>query len=422
MPWLLLVAETLVRAVALLALAVAPPFLSPAPAPPESPLLEGALAAVALAALIAAAVRFRARHAARDALAGAALLVAAVVASLVCAAVFRGERAPLGRGVLFVAVPLWSGLAVVAGVVAERRLRASFRHKRLAATVLVVSACAAVFTASAGWLFSPEKMWWSALRKDGRNTAAVEALTRSAARAHDQAALVGVLDRCLELQPDACACHARRAEAEVRSHALDQALADARAASASCPANVSVRATLAAVLAYHGDGEQAEQEAHAALKESDDPRLHFALALAYDREGRHDEAMTEAKLAVERGAGRDAAVQLAFLEINAGDLDGATRVLVPLVAVDPGDAEAQYDLALVADKQDRFNAARQGYLAALRADRFLADARYNLTLLTLRHGIIDEARHHVRQFREVFPNDPRNAELARTVVAASPKR
>jgi tetratricopeptide (TPR) repeat protein len=420
--WLHLVAETLGRAAALLALAALPPFLSPAPAPPASPLLEGALAAIALALLVAAAVRFRARLAAPDARAGAGLLVAAVLASIACAAVFRGERAPLGRGVLFVAVPLWGGLAVIAGAVAQRRLDESFRLRRVTAAVLVAATGVALLAASARWLFTPEQMWWTALAKDGGNEAAVEALTRPAARAHEQAALLRVLDRCLEVVPDACACRARRADADIHDHAIDLAVTDARAAAERCPGSVAVRATLAAALAFHGDGEQAEQQARLGLQASDDPRLHYALALAYDREGRHDDALPEARLAVDRGAGRDAGVLLAFLLINAGELDAATKVLAPLVAADPADAEAQYDLALVADKQNRFNSARQGYLAALRADGKLADARYNITLLTLRHGIIDEARHHARQFREVFPNDPRNEALGRMVAAASVRK
>lgn len=417
-----LLAQILTQAVDLLALAALPPFLSPAPSPPASPLVEGALALVALAALVAGAARLGVRHAPRDRLAAAGLLVAAVVASLAGAAVFQGERAPLGRGVLFVAVPLWIGLALIAGAVAERRLGARFRFARAAAMVGVLAAAGGLFAASAGWLLTPDKMWWSALRKDGGNAAAVEALTRTAARAHDQTTLVRVLDRCLEIDPGACACRDRRALAEMRVRAFDKALDDARIAAEGCPADDSARATLAAALAYHGDGEQAEKEAQAGLRRGDDARMHFALALAYDREGRHAEAIPEARLAVDRGAGRDAAVLLAFLQINAGDLEGAKQALGPLVAADPDDSEAQYDLALVADKQDRFNSARQGYLAALRADRFNADARYNLTLLTLRHGIIDEARHHVRQFREIFPDDPRNAELARTVAAASMKR
>src|SRR5689334_2304633 len=109
-----------VRAAYLLALAIAPPLVSPA-GPSSTSVVGGLLSALALAAVVVAAGLFprgttgRARSLA---LGASALLVAAVVAAFVGANVFQGDRAPLGRGVAFVAAPLVIGLALVALTVA----------------------------------------------------------------------------------------------------------------------------------------------------------------------------------------------------------------------------------------------------------------------------------------------------------------
>jgi len=91
------------------------------------------------------------------------------------------------------------------------------------------------------------------------------------------------------------------------------------------------------------------------------------------------------------------------------------KALAPIVAADPTDAEALYDLALIADKRGDYNGARSGYLAALRYDSTLADARYNLVMLTQKRGVFEEAKHHAKKFAEAYPNDPRGADLARIV-------
>ncbi len=182
-----------------------------------------------------------------------------------------------------------------------------------------------------------------------------------------------------------------------------QALAEARAAFDRCPSSAAARATEAEALAIYGDAEQAEQAARAGLALRDDGRLRYALALALDRTGRTAEAIDEAKRAVALGAGRDASLAVGSLAIRAGDLDTAAAALTPLVAADPGDAIAQYDLALVADRRNDYNRAREGYLAALRADPQQAQARHNLVYLTLRQGAVGEARHHAERFAASFP-------------------
>jgi tetratricopeptide (TPR) repeat protein len=179
---------------------------------------------------------------------------------------------------------------------------------------------------------------------------------------------------------------------------------------------LAVRVAAAEAFAVFGDAEAGEQEARAALEKADTGQLHYALAAALSRLGRRAEALEEAKRAVQLGAGRDASILLGQLAITAVQLDVAAAALKPVVAADPDDADALYDLALIAHMRNDYNGARQGYLAALRANPRLANARYNLVDLTLSRGAVDEARHHLQRFVEAFPGDPRAAVLAQRVA------
>lgn len=416
---LLAFAEILVRAASLLALAAAPPLFSPEPRPSASPLLEGALSLALLTAVALAAARVRARLRSREALAGGALLVVAVVASIVCATVFRGPRAPLGRGLLWVAVPLWAGLAVIAGAVAARRLGDRFKNERLAAAVLVIGGGVSLLASQSSWLFAKKQMWWRALAKDGQNPTALAAVLAGPERARDPKATLDALDRCVALSPSSCACLSRRARLLMRRAEPERALRDAEDAVLACPRDPAARGVLMTARAYRGDPAAAEREARAALAEQEHHAYRYALALALDALGRHREGMDEAKRAADGGGGRDASMLLGVIAVHGGELEAAQRAFAALAAADPRDAEAVFNLAYVADKRDRYNDARQGYLAALKADPSLADARYNLINLTLRHRVGDEARHHAKKFAEAYPSDPRNAEIKKRIAAAS---
>jgi tetratricopeptide (TPR) repeat protein len=312
-----------------------------------------------------------------------------------------------------VAVPLWAGLAAVAYAIAARRLPGA----RLGAAMVIGGVGVALVAPAARSINSPEAMWLDALHKDGSNMAAVVALTREPLRAKGVPGALEVLSRC-----DACACQARRAELGLKQGApMDQVIRDAQSAIKACPDDPFVRSVLVIVEAYGGDAPLAESDARAALAKADAGRLHYGLAMALELQARHSEAIDEAKRAVEMGTGRDASLLLGAICISTGDLDAASRALEPLAA-DAGDTEAQFDLALIADKRNDYNRARNGYLAALRADPKNADARFNLTLLTLRRGVIAEAQHHAQRFAEAFPGDRRNQSLASAIAAATAKR
>jgi tetratricopeptide (TPR) repeat protein len=71
------------------------------------------------------------------------------------------------------------------------------------------------------------------------------------------------------------------------------------------------------------------------------------------------------------------------------------------------EARALYDQALVAQRQARYRDAREGYLRALAVDPRMADARYNLAVLTHAAGADDEARHDLEALTAAAPDDPR---------------
>jgi hypothetical protein len=74
---------------------------------------------------------------------------------------------------------------------------------------------------------------------------------------------------------------------------------------------------------------------------------------------------------------------------------GASRA-----ASDP--ARDAFDAALNAQRRGRYHDAREGYLHALSLDPQIADARYQLVLLTHAAGANDE-----EQLELISPNDPR---------------
>ncbi|WP_437994193.1 tetratricopeptide repeat protein [Sorangium sp. So ce145] len=423
MAWLAELALYLCRALHLVVLAIAPTWLSPEPLPAGALALSGSLSAAALAAALGLSAWFAARLDTRLARNGAALLWIALAAALAATLYYRGPRAPLAQGVVFVAVPLWAALATLAAAAAERWLGSSFKHRRMGAAIVVIGLGVVQLNGAAPLLGSRERMWWAALRRDGAHLRAIDELTRPLRERRKLDELDGVAARCLRMHPAAaapaapatCACLALRAEARLHARNAGAALRDAESARERCPEQSGTRAVLAEALAVAGRPERAEAEARAALEEGGDPsRLRYALAFALERAGRLAEARAEADRAIDAGAGRKAQLLAGALAILAGDLDGAKARLTPLAEQDPSDAEVLYNLALIADKRGDYNGARQGYLAALKAEPRSADARYNLALLTFRAGIAEESRHHVRKFLDAFPDDPRGSQLART--------
>jgi tetratricopeptide (TPR) repeat protein len=431
--------DVLVRALHLLALSFFPVALSPDPSPSRHLLWSALFAAVVLLGLLLVTGRVRRRTEQPEIRAAVVLAWVACAASVACAAYFREEKGPLARGLFFVAVPAWAALACGAYGAAGAMLEEAPVSRRAVAPLVVLGlgvACFVMLVLPAdvggvrqpGYLLSADWMWWEALRRDGDHAFALEQLTRAARQAKKPPR--DVAERCLTRNPEACACLELRADIELDAHEVGQASADARQAVYACPWMARATVILAETMAQGSDAPAAEKMIRTAIAEGgpDQPRLHLALAMALEGQGHNDEAKTEAARAIEMGAGRDTDLFAGALAIEMGDLDGAKKLLDPLVAKNPDDAKAQYDLALIADKKKQFNAARQGYLAALRSDPGQADARYNVAVLTLNAGAVDEAKHHAAKFREDYPHDPRGETLsnlmanAKSLVPAKPQQ
>src|SRR5689334_10068598 len=119
-PWMSELAFLLTRTIHLLALCLAPQWLSPEPLPPRPLAAWGAGAAAALAATLALSALFASRIGTRLARVGAALAWIAVAVAIGAALYFRGPHAPLARGVPLLAAPVWLSLAVIASAAAEQ--------------------------------------------------------------------------------------------------------------------------------------------------------------------------------------------------------------------------------------------------------------------------------------------------------------
>jgi tetratricopeptide (TPR) repeat protein len=136
-----------------------------------------------------------------------------------------------------------------------------------------------------------------------------------------------------------------------------------------------------------------------------------------EKQGKLDEALQAARQAIDAGAGRDGSLQAAKLEILRENYGSAKELLTPLTADGKRDADAEYNLGLIAQRQRKYNAARTHYLTTLEVEPRYAAARFNLAVLARDFGFNDEAGHHAREFAKQWPEDPRVKDLAPLMAA-----
>jgi tetratricopeptide (TPR) repeat protein len=134
-------------------------------------------------------------------------------------------------------------------------------------------------------------------------------------------------------------------------------------------------------------------------EEPSDPFATYARAQAAYVAGDLVAAATEARQAAVRGRGAPAHQLLGLIAFGRGDLGQARTEFDAIVQADPADVAARYNLALVAQRQNRYRDAREGYLAVLRSAPGDLDARYNLALLVHSVGATLEAKHHLEKPR-----------------------
>jgi len=81
------------------------------------------------------------------------------------------------------------------------------------------------------------------------------------------------------------------------------------------------------------------------------------------------------------------------------------RAVAPVVV--PDNPRVAFDMGVVAQSEGHYREAREAYLHALALDPTMADARYNLVVLTHSIKADDEARHHLDELAAISPGDPR---------------
>ena len=146
--------------------------------------------------------------------------------------------------------------------------------------------------------------------------------------------------------------------------------------------------------------ERDQNEAHAV----------YARAWATTLRGRPLDARGDAERAVQLGRGEPAELLLGMILYGAGDLAARRRAVPARARAGTRRACRRRTTApIIADKQSRYHDAREGYLRALQLDPKLADARYNLVLMTHAHGATLEAKHHLRRFRGELPGRTRGS-------------
>jgi Flp pilus assembly protein TadD len=406
------------RAVLLIALGLAP-WGAPLEAPQAvaattgGALLHLAIGVIAIgaAAFYVRAVRAREPWAAP---AGLALIAAAAVLS----AMHAGDRGPLARGVWVVSPFAWGFVAVLAAdfVARSRGLGAERAALRMRFVAVGLAVSAVSLFAARGRLAPRDHVWAEILATDPGNAPAAIAVAGARRAAGDRAEAVRVVRVCADASPASCACGERAA-----IDAIDDGdYAGARALlerGESCAATLVRDGISAEAHVGTGDVDGGVALAEGVLqKEGDEPHALYARGWAQWLRGDAAGARTWVARAVERGRGVPADVLLGTILFQQGDLDGAQRAFKDALSLDPKDARATYDLALIAHQRGQYHDAREGYLQALKLDPKYLEARYNLVVLTHAHGADAEAQHHFVEFALAAPNDPRVAQLRATLA------
>jgi tetratricopeptide (TPR) repeat protein len=193
----------------------------------------------------------------------------------------------------------------------------------------------------------------------------------------------------------------------------------AAARTCSFPDLAGVRAE---ALVRAGSGEEGRSQASALLKRNDrDAHALCAVGLGAYQEGTWPAAAELMDRAVKAGAGDGARELLGLARYHLNDLAGARSAFQGILATEPHDLDATYNLALVAQKQDRYGEARKLYLTVLRANPKHRQARYNLALLAHSIGAQEEAQHNLALLEQAAPEDPMVQRL-RDALARPPDR
>ena len=414
------VADLVWRAAHLGALTLVPTLLTPEPEHAGGAL--GVAGTIVLAAPVALSIWLRRAAQSLESSVAAVAWVVTAAALVIIASAHTGEGAPLLRGYYAAAPFVFVSLALSAASLAGHFLGPSFKNKRVGAAVIVLGAGLLLFRSAHEFIASPDAMIAAALARNPGNVIAF----RSFASTATPATLAPAADACLAVHPDTCPCLAARAELRLRRRDRPGAVADSGIAKTKgcghrCPVREAGSSSRDAGDVACGDRRLRRGRCAGEIRSRAEPP---APGAGQCPSSPRDVAISKAprsspRDAMDRGAGRDAQLLLASLWLAKGDVGTALQLLETLTKNDPNDPDAVYDLALANDMRGDFNPAREGYLKALRLEPDYRSARYNLAVLTLRQGIVVEARHHALEFAARFPDDPRAPGLIK-LTGASP--
>ena len=403
------------RVVVLLALGVAP-YAAPVGAAGARTYTEALLRLavfLVLACLGTGVVRRTGRTRPRLALAVAAVVVTLPLTSLL----FAGERGPLARGAWVAAPLVWGALALALSGAAGGRAGV---HARTFA-VLAVALGVGSLVLAVPRLRARDALWARAFEVDPGDESAARAVATRARTRGDTRGAFATWTACHAARPMACACADGVAETGLDLGRFAESK-DALAATPSCPRDARRIGLAAEALIGTRDVDAGLREAEAALAlDADEPHAAYARAWGRYQKGDLAGARPEADRAVKLGRGAPAQLLEGLLFYGAGDLEHALTAFRAVLAADPNDVQATYDVALVAQKKNQYREAREGYLRTLRLDPTMSDARYNLVVLTHDLGATMEAAHHADEFAAAYPHDPRIATLRRLVATPPPR-
>jgi len=185
------------------------------------------------------------------------------------------------------------------------------------------------------------------------------------------------------------------------------------------PALAGVRAEATARAGNTAEGQRLASEVLA--KNDRNAHALTALGLIAYQGGAWPAAIQSLDRAMKAGAGDGAQALLGLARYYQNDLPGARTAFQAILASEPEDLEAKYNLGLVAQKQDRYGEARKLYLAVLRAQPGHLQARYNMAILAHSIGAEPEAQHHAALLEKAAPGSPMLTTL-REALAKPPAR
>jgi len=217
-----------------------------------------------------------------------------------------------------------------------------------------------------------------------------------------------------------CACRQATAHAALDADFHAEASA-ALAGDPACAKDPKSQGMEAEALARAGKQDEALAKANEVLKaSSEDAFATYALAHAAWSKGDAPAAVQEATNAIRRGRGAPAHLLVSLTHFHAKGYDAAKAELEQMLKLDPNDIDALYNLALIAQLQNRYRDAREGYLKVLAIAPKHADSRYNLGVMTHSVGALQETQHNLERLKEIVPADDERVKKLETLLAGPP--